>query len=104
MTSVIILLSLLSYLTGSFPSAVCLGKIFHNIDVREFGSGNSGATNTFRVLGKKIGIPVLFLDVIKGWIAVNYIFLIEGSSLLKESNSIWNICCNRPFISCIYWF
>ncbi len=86
LTSEIILLVFLSYLTGSFPSAVCLGKLFCNIDVREFGSGNAGATNTFRVLGKKIGIPVLFLDVIKGWISVNYIFLLQNNSILKESN------------------
>ena len=86
MTSEIILLILVSYLTGSFPSAVCLGKIFYNIDVREFGSGNAGATNTFRVLGKKIGIPVLCLDIVKGWIAVNYIFLMQENLILKETS------------------
>jgi len=41
--------------------------------VREFGSGNAGATNTFRVLGKKAGIPVLIMDIFKGWLSVNYI-------------------------------
>ena len=71
---------ILSYLTGAFPSAVLIGKIFFKTDVREFGSGNSGATNTFRVLGKKAGIPVLILDVFKGWLAVNYVFLISSSS------------------------
>ena len=65
-TTEIILLVLLAYLTGAFPSAVWVGKTFYNIDVREFGSGNAGATNTFRVLGKKAGIPVLFFDIIKG--------------------------------------
>ena len=44
---------LIAYLLGSFPSAILIGKIFYKIDVREFGSGNAGATNTFRVLGKK---------------------------------------------------
>ena len=63
----------LSYLTGAFPSAVWVGKTFYKIDVREFGSGNAGATNTFRVLGKKAGVPVLIMDTFKGWLSVNYI-------------------------------
>ena len=75
-----IFLIILSYLTGAFPSAVLIGKIFFKTDVREFGSGNAGATNTFRVLGKKAGIPVLILDVFKGWLAVNYIFFISSLS------------------------
>lgn len=66
-----ILAFLAAYLIGSIPSAVWIGKYFYNIDVREYGSGNSGATNTFRVLGKKAGVPVLLLDMIKGWAAVN---------------------------------
>lgn len=55
---------------GSVPSAIWIGKWFYKKDIREFGSGNAGATNTFRVLGKKAGIPVLILDVLKGFIAV----------------------------------
>ena len=77
-TTEIILLVLLAYLTGAFPSAVWVGKIFYNTDVREYGSGNSGATNTFRVLGKGAGIPVLFLDIFKGWLAVYYVHLIPN--------------------------
>ena len=65
-----ILFLLLAYLIGSLPSAVWLGHTFYNTDVREYGSGNAGATNTFRVLGKKAGIPVLLMDVFKGWFAV----------------------------------
>ena len=68
-----LLFVLLAYLTGAFPSAVWVGKTFYKIDVREFGSGNAGATNTFRVLGKKAGIPVLIMDIFKGWVCVNYI-------------------------------
>jgi acyl phosphate:glycerol-3-phosphate acyltransferase len=60
----------LAYAFGSVPSSVWVGKLFYNIDVREFGSKNAGATNTFRVLGKKAGIPVLLFDVLKGWLAV----------------------------------
>ena len=83
-TTEIILLVLLAYLTGAFPSAVWVGKTFYNTDVREYGSGNSGATNTFRVLGKGAGIPVLFLDIFKGWLAVNYVWLVKDASLLPD--------------------
>src|ERR1700712_4897761 len=61
---------ILAYLCGSIPTAVWIGQAFFNIDVREFGSGNAGATNTFRVLGKRAGIPVLIFDILKGTIAV----------------------------------
>lgn len=64
-----------AYLLGSIPTAVWVGKRFYNIDVREYGSGNAGATNVFRVLGKKAGIPVLLIDVIKGFLAVNIAYL-----------------------------
>ncbi len=80
-----ILFLILSYLTGSFPSAVWVGKTFYKKDVREYGSGNAGATNTFRVLGKGAGIPVLMMDVLKGWISVNYIFLVSNSSRLSDT-------------------
>jgi len=73
LTTETLLFIFLAYLTGAFPSAVWVGKTFYKIDVREFGSGNAGATNTFRVLGKKAGIPVLIMDIFKGWICVNYI-------------------------------
>ena len=80
----VILLVIVSYLTGSFPSAVWLGRAFYDTDVREYGSGNAGATNTFRVLGKGAGIPVLFMDIFKGWLAVNYIWLIGDVSSLSD--------------------
>src|SRR4051794_33523292 len=61
---------IIAYLLGSVPSAVWVGQAFWGVDVREYGSGNAGATNTFRVLGPKAGIPVLFMDIGKGWLAV----------------------------------
>ncbi|MDQ3109943.1 MAG: glycerol-3-phosphate 1-O-acyltransferase PlsY [Bacteroidota bacterium] len=70
MTTNAIIALMIAYLLGSIPAAVWIGKWFYGVDVREHGSGNSGATNTFRVLGKKAGIPVLLLDVFKGWAAV----------------------------------
>jgi glycerol-3-phosphate acyltransferase PlsY len=60
----------LAYLIGSIPTSVWIGRIFYKIDVRTQGSGNAGATNTIRVLGWKAGVPVLILDVFKGWLAV----------------------------------
>lgn len=72
-----ILLYLLAYLIGSVPTAVWIGKMFYNIDVREYGSGNAGATNTFRVLGKKAGIPVLLIDILKAFVSVNLVYIIQ---------------------------
>jgi acyl phosphate:glycerol-3-phosphate acyltransferase len=66
-----ILVLIIAYLLGSIPTAVWIGKRFHNIDVREHGSGNAGATNVIRVLGWKTGIPVLLIDVGKGWLAAS---------------------------------
>jgi glycerol-3-phosphate acyltransferase PlsY len=59
----------MAYLLGSIPTAVWAGKIYHGIDVREHGSHNAGATNTIRVLGWGTGIPVLIIDLAKGWMA-----------------------------------
>lgn len=60
---------LIAYLFGSIPTAVWVGKAWYGIDVREHGSKNAGATNTFRVLGKKPGIIVLLVDICKGILA-----------------------------------
>ncbi|MGZ4054533.1 MAG: glycerol-3-phosphate 1-O-acyltransferase PlsY [Bacteroidia bacterium] len=65
-----IFLLLGAYLLGSIPTAVWIGKYFYKTDVREYGSGNAGATNVFRVLGKRAGIPVLLIDILKGFSAV----------------------------------
>jgi glycerol-3-phosphate acyltransferase PlsY len=64
-----------AYLTGSIPSAVWIGKLVKGIDVREHGSRNAGATNTMRVLGVKTGVPVLLIDVFKGFAAVRLALL-----------------------------
>jgi len=68
-------LVLLAYMMGSIPSAVWIGKLLYGVDVRDYGSGNAGATNTFRVLGKKAGLPVLILDILKGFVAVKLVWL-----------------------------
>ena len=61
---------LLAYLLGSIPTAVLYGRLVHKVDVREFGSGNAGATNSLRVLGKRAGLIVLIIDLFKGYIAI----------------------------------
>lgn len=65
----LILLLILAYLLGSIPSGVWIGKLFFKKDIRQHGSGNTGTTNTFRVLGKTAGIVVLFMDILKGTLA-----------------------------------
>jgi acyl phosphate:glycerol-3-phosphate acyltransferase len=60
----------IAYLLGSIPSAVWIGRSWYGIDVREHGSKNSGATNTFRILGKNAGVFVLIIDVFKGLLAI----------------------------------
>lgn len=64
-----LIFGLIAYLLGSIPTAVWVGKAKYGVDVREHGSKNAGATNTFRVLGKKAGIVVLLVDVLKGFFA-----------------------------------
>lgn len=58
-----------AYLLGSIPTAVWYGQGFFGIDIRQYGSGNAGATNTFRVLGKRAGTIVMLVDVLKGYTA-----------------------------------
>jgi len=70
-----ILIITAAYLLGSIPSAVWIGKATKGVDVREHGSKNAGATNTMRVLGVKTGIPVLLIDVFKGFAAVKLAIL-----------------------------
>ena len=69
----ILLLFLCAYLIGSIPTSIIAGKMLRGIDIREYGSHNPGATNTFRVLGKKIGITVGLIDIFKGFFAVYFL-------------------------------
>ncbi len=77
----VILFFILSYFIGAIPSAFWIGRFFYSIDIREFGSGNSGATNAFRVLGYKIGIIVLLFDIFKTWLAVSLVDLFSITSI-----------------------
>jgi len=73
----------LAYLIGALPSSVWIGMKFYDTDVREHGSGNAGATNTFRVLGKRAGIIVLILDILKAWIAVSLLSVLAGNESIE---------------------
>ncbi len=70
------ILVILAYLIGSIPTSVWVSKSVFNIDIRNYGSGNAGATNTFRVLGSKWGSFVMLVDVTKGVIATSLYILI----------------------------
>ena len=64
---------LASYLLGSIPTAYLFGRLLKGIDIRKIGSGNVGATNALRVLGKGPGLTVLLLDILKGFITVMFL-------------------------------
>jgi glycerol-3-phosphate acyltransferase PlsY len=70
------LLIIIAYLIGSIPTALMISRHFFGIDIRDYGSGNMGATNTFRVLGSRFGTFVMVCDILKGMWAVSlFVFL-----------------------------
>ena len=73
-----------AYLLGSIPSAIWYGEAYFGIDIRKYGSGNAGATNTFRVLGKRAGTIVLLIDVLKGWTATRLASLLFYVDVLES--------------------
>ncbi|MFS0925506.1 glycerol-3-phosphate 1-O-acyltransferase PlsY [Enterococcus durans] len=81
----LILLFIVAYLLGSIPSGVWVGKLFFKKDIRQHGSGNTGTTNTFRVLGKTAGTIVLFMDILKGTLATCLPFIFHVTSI----NPLW---------------
>lgn len=96
MLTYIIIFSILSYLIGSFSSAVWFGRWFWNTDVREFGSKNAGATNTFRVLGAKAGLIVFVFDVLKSFAAIQLVRLVpelqQNSGLYIQIKILFGAC------------
>ncbi|MFA7473634.1 MAG: glycerol-3-phosphate 1-O-acyltransferase PlsY [Spirosomataceae bacterium] len=79
-----VLVIVLAYLLGSIPSSVWYGIGYLGIDVRKFGSKNAGATNTFRVLGKRAGTVVMLIDVLKGWTATMLAMLLYYFDLIPQ--------------------
>lgn len=84
----IIIGAIAAYIIGSIPTAVWFGKAVFNTDVREHGSGNPGATNTFRVLGKRAGIIVMLGDISKGLLATSLAILLFNMGHIEESNVV----------------
>jgi acyl phosphate:glycerol-3-phosphate acyltransferase len=79
-----VLLVVLAYLIGSIPTSVWISKYFFGIDIRDYGSGNAGATNTFRVLGSRWGTFVMVVDILKGSLAAFLYILLP--QYLGDSN------------------
>lgn len=71
MAAKITLMIIVAYLLGACPWGLWIGQLFYHKDIRKFGSGNIGTTNTFRVLGAKAGVAVLILDILKGTLAAS---------------------------------
>ena len=84
------LLIILAYLIGSIPSALLISRKFFGVDIRDYGSGNMGATNTFRVLGSRYGTIVMFFDILKGMLAVslyNFVpYYLHSSNMWDRTN------------------
>ncbi len=87
---------IISYSVGSIPTAFIFGRLLKGIDIRKFGSGNVGATNALRVLGKRVGIAVLILDILKGVIPI--LLVQEIASRVNISPDIFRILSG---VSCI---
>ena len=71
-----VLLIVIAYLIGSIPTSVWVSKVFFGVDIRDYGRGNAGATNTFRVLGSRWGTFVMVIDVLKGLAATSLYLLL----------------------------
>jgi glycerol-3-phosphate acyltransferase PlsY len=82
------LLLITSYLIGSIPTALLISRKYFGIDIREYGSGNMGATNAFRILGSKFGTIIMVFDVLKGMLAVGLFYLLPYyiSNELERTN------------------
>ena len=85
----VFLVLITAYLIGAIPTSIWVGKLFFNMDIRDYGSGNAGATNVMRVFGPPIGIPVLLIDIFKGFFAVKFINLFP--SFIPGSNGFVNM-------------
>ena len=86
----LVVIVVLSYLVGSIPGSVWVGKLLYGTDIRDFGSGNAGATNTFRVLGWKAGILATVVDLGKGLLAAGVIATIRLDNL-PAGPEVWEV-------------
>ncbi len=90
---ILFILIFISYLTGSTPTSIIVGKISKGIDIRNHGSGNAGGTNVFRVLGWKPALIVVSVDVFKGWLPTAvYAVNIHSFTPLDDTGVLQIIC------------
>jgi glycerol-3-phosphate acyltransferase PlsY len=102
-----LLLICLSYCIGSIPTAVWISRAVHGIDIRDYGSGNAGATNTFRVLGSRLGSVVMLVDVLKGFIATSLyillpIYLVDELQRTNFMIALVAACCLGVFLLVLF--
>lgn len=91
-------LFVIAYLIGSLPNALIVGKIAKGIDIREHGSGNLGSTNAVRVLGKRLGLTVFALDVLKGSITVGIAILLTQNYMYHHGETkLFEFSLFKPF-------
>ncbi len=91
-----------SYLLGGIPTSVIVGKVFRGIDIRQHGSGNAGATNAFRVLGWKLALPVVVVDILKGTVAVLFVSALAIGAV-KAPEVVIRLACGIAAIAGHIW-
>lgn len=87
---IIVIISIVSFILGSIPSGYLIGKV-KGVDIRNIGSGNIGASNAFRVLGKKEGAMTLLLDMLKGLVIVAIVWLIFKNLIFAEISAVFAV-------------
>ncbi len=90
----LIVLLIISYVIGSTPTSIIMGKLTKGIDIREHGSGNAGGTNVFRVLGWKPALVVVIVDIFKGWLpaAILAVKLFPGQLAIADTGLVQILC------------
>jgi len=94
---------ILAYVLGSVPTGLLIGKLLRGVDIREHGSGNIGATNTLRVLGKPAGITALVLDIGKGYVAVTALAALASYGRSPLSLPLMKVCLGIAAIAGHNW-
>ena len=89
----LILILFTSYISGSTPTSILMGRLTKNIDIRDFGSGNAGATNAFRVLGWKPALVVVIIDIFKGWFPASVLAPVFFSAQIITDLGVVQILC-----------
>jgi glycerol-3-phosphate acyltransferase PlsY len=90
---ILILILFASYIIGSFPTSIIMGRITRGIDIRDHGSGNAGGTNVFRVLGWKPALVVVVIDVFKGWLPTAYLAIMFYEATPLPDLGLFQILC-----------